>query len=296
MLTCEFCDGIRLMQSPLVTTAWLEEHLDDENLRIVELRGSVLPPTEPPPHYLTDRAGYLTSHIPNAIFVDWQVDIVEPGSPSNDIASPERFRELMSRLGIGNEHNVIVYDNIASMFACRMRWVMRYYGHEAVSVLDGGWERWLAEGRQVTSVVPQFPPTTFVTNENTGLKATAEAIMAGLAEGDLQLIDVRSPAEFTGQSSRAKIAGHIPSAINAPWQSMVNEDLTVKPANELRAILTDLGIELDADDTVLYCNSGVSATFGMLAMEIAGAENLRLYDGSWLDWVSDPATPKATSA
>ena len=150
------------MQSPLVTTSWLEAHLDDENLRIVELRGSVLPPTEPPPHYLTDRAGYLASHIPNAIFVDWQVDIVEPGSPSNDIASAEQFADLMSRLGIGNDHKVIVYDNVASMFACRMRWCLQYYGHGDVRVMDGGWERWLADGRQVTSVIPQFDRTTYV--------------------------------------------------------------------------------------------------------------------------------------
>ena len=284
-----------VMQSPLVTTAWLEAHLDDENLRIVELRGKVLPPTQPPPHYLTDKAGYLVSHIPNALFVDWQVDIVEPGSPSNDIASPERFSELMSRLGIGKGHQVIVYDNAAGMFACRMRWTLRYYGHNDVRVLDGGWERWLAEDRRVTSVVPQFERRTFVAQEQTRLKATAEEIQAGLAAGDMQLIDVRSPAEYAGQSSRADTAGHIPSAINVPWQTMVKSNLTVKPAHDLRDVLESSGIKLDAHDTVLYCNSGVSATFGMLAMEIAGAENLRLYDGSWMEWGNDPETPKASS-
>ena len=284
------------MQSPLVTTDWLEAHLDDENLRIVELRGKVLPPTVPPPHYLTDEAGYLAAHIPNAQFVDWQVDIVEPGSPSNDIASPARFAELMARLGIGNEHRVIVYDNIASMFACRMRWCLRYYGHDNVSVLDGGWARWLAEGRPVTPAVPQFERATFVTHERPGLQATAEEILAGLAQANMQLIDVRSPAEYAGESSRIDVAGHIPTAINVPWSAMVTEDLRAKPAADIRKRLQDMGIDLDAEDTVLYCNSGVSATFGMLAMEIAGASNLRLYDGSWTEWGSDPATPKATSA
>ena len=284
------------MQSPLVTSAWLEEHLNDENLRIVELRGKVLPPTEPPPHYLTDEAGYLESHIPNAQFVDWQVDIVEPGSPSNDIAAPERFSALMSRLGIGNDHSVIVYDNIAGMFACRMRWCLRYYGHEDVRVLDGGWERWLAEGRPVSSDAPRYEPTTFETNEDTSLKATKDEILASLEAGGMQLIDVRSPAEFAGASSRAKVGGHIPSAINLPWNAMATEDLRVRSADEIRVHLQDMGVGLDADDTVLYCNSGVSATFGMLAMEIAGARNLRLYDGSWKDWGNDPATPKASSA
>ncbi len=284
------------MQSALVTTDWLEAHLDDEKLRIVELRGKVLPPTEPPPHYLTDEAGYLAAHIPNAQFVDWQVDIVEPGSPSNDIASPARFAELMSRLGISNEHRVIVYDNIASMFACRMRWCLRYYGHDDVSVLDGGWARWLAEGRPVASAVPQFERATFVTRERPELQATAEEILAGLAQGNMQLIDVRSPAEYAGESSRIDVAGHIPTAINVPWSAMVTEDMRAKPAADIRKRLLGMGIDLEAEDTVLYCNSGVSATFGMLAMEIAGASNLRLYDGSWTEWGGDPATPKASSA
>ncbi len=284
------------MQSALVTTDWLEAHLDDKKLRIVELRGKVLPPTEPPPHYLTDEAGYLAAHIPNAQFVDWQVDIVEPGSPSNDIASPARFAELMARLGISNEHRVIVYDNIASMFACRMRWCLRYYGHDDVSVLDGGWARWLAEGRPVASAVPQFERATFVTRERPELQATAEEILAGLAQGNMQLIDVRSPAEYAGESSRIDVAGHIPTAINVPWSAMVTEDMRAKPAADIRKHLQGLGIDLEAEDTVLYCNSGVSATFGMLAMEIAGASNLRLYDGSWTEWGGDPATPKASSA
>ncbi|MYD10970.1 MAG: sulfurtransferase [Chloroflexi bacterium] len=289
-------EGMDIMQSPLVSTAWLEEHLQDEKLRIVELRGKVLPPTEPPPHYLSDAAGYKASHIPNAQFVDWLVDIVEPGSPSNDIAAPEKFAALMSRLGIGKDHRVIVYDNLASMLAGRMRWALRYYGHSDARVLDGGWERWLAEGRPVSTAVPQFEPTVFETRVDARLIANADDILAGLSAGDMQLIDVRSPAEYAGETSRANTAGHIPGAISAPWQLMLADDKTVKPANEVRAELAKLGIDLQAKDTVLYCNSGVSATVGMLAMEIAGADNLRLYDGSWTDWGNNPSTPKATSA
>ena len=126
--------------------------------------------------------------------------------------------------------------------------------------------------------------------------ATADDILAVLTAGNMQLIDVRSPAEYAGETSRANTAGHIPGAISAPWQLMLAADKTVRPANELRQQLDELGIDLLAKDTVLYCNSGVSATVGMLAMEIAGAENLRLYDGSWTDWGNNPSTPKATSA
>ena len=282
------------MNSPLVTTAWLEDKLDDPSMRIVELRGKVLPPTEPPPHYLTDRAGYDEAHIPNAVYVDWLLDFVEPGSPSNDVAAPERFAELMGRLGIGADTRVVIYDNAANMFACRLRWALRYYGHEAVQILDGGWQKWGAEGRPTSSNLPTVASAIFVPRIKRALKATADDILAGIKDGKMQLIDVRSPAEFAGESSRAQHGGHIPSAINVPRGTLVAGDMTLKPVDELTEKFAECRVALDAPDTVLYCNSGVSATYGMLAMEVAGAKNLRIYDGSWKEWGNDPTTPKAT--
>ncbi len=284
------------MKSPLVTSDWLESHLHDKDIRIIDMRGAVLPPSEPPPHYLTDRAGYDEAHIPSAAFVDWQVDIVEPGSASNDVALAGRFAALMGGLGIDEDKRVVIYDNAASMFACRLRWALRYYGHEDVAILDGGWQKWRAERRPVSAELPQFARTVFVPRVNAELKATSEDIMTGLDLGACQLIDVRSPAEYAGETSRARHGGHIPSAINLPRGALVAEDMTLKPAAELRQILTERGVALDADDSVLYCNSGVSATYGMLAMEMAGARNLRIYDGSWKEWGNDAASPKATGA
>ena len=284
------------MPSPLVTTAWLEQHLNDPDLRIVELRGAVLPPTAPPPHYFTDRQGYEAGHIPGAVFVDWQIDIVEPGSPSNDVASPERFAALMSALGISNATRVVVYDNAASMFACRMRWALRYYGHESVFALDGGWDKWRAEGRPVSAEIPQFDRARFVPRVNAALKATAADILGGIESGTMQVIDVRSPAEFTGTASRAEFGGHIPSAISLPRSTMAAEDQTLKSPAALRRCFAENGVALDAEETVIYCNSGVSASYGMLALEVAGARNVRLYDGSWKEWGNDPATPKETGA
>lgn len=284
------------MKSPLVTTAWLEQRLHDPQIRIVELRGKVLPPTEPPPHYFTDRAGYEEGHIPNAIFVDWQVDIVEPGSPSNDVASPERFAALMGRLGISNDTRVVIYDNAASMFACRLRWCLRYYGHEEVYILDGGWEKWRAEIRPISAEIPKLEQADFFPRVNAALKATETDILASLDSGATQLIDVRSPAEYAGTASRAQQGGHIPSAISLPRKKMVADDLTVLTPDALRECFADNGVALDAGDTVIYCNSGVSASFGMLALELAGARNLRLYDGSWKEWGNNPMTPKATGS
>ncbi len=284
------------MKSPLVTTAWLERHLRDRDIRIVELRGKVLPPTEPPPHYFTDRDGYEKAHIPNAVFVDWQVDIVEPGSPSGDVAAPERFAALMGALGIGNDTTVVVYDNAASMFACRLRWTLRYYGHENVFILDGGWDKWLAEERPVSADIPQVETAKFAPRVNTRLKATKEEIMTGIEAGNMQLIDLRSPAEYAGAASRARHGGHIPTAINIPRSTMVADDQTVETTNNLLKCFAEKGAALDASDTVVYCNSGISASFGMLALELAGARNLRLYDGSWKEWGNDAATPKETGA
>ena len=281
------------MKSPLVTTAWLEQGLHDPEIRIVELRGKVLPPTEPPPHYFTDRAGYEAGHIPNAVFVDWQVDIVEPGSPSNDVASPDRFAALMGELGIGNNTRVVIYDNAASMLACRLRWCLRYYGHEEVFILDGGWDKWREEKRPISVEIPKPEKAIFVARVNVELKATEADILAGLDAGAIQLIDVRSPAEYAGTASRAQYSGHIPNAISLPRKKMVADDLTVLPPDALRECFAENGVALDAGDTVIYCNSGVSASFGMLALEVAGARKVRLYDGSWKEWGNNPATPKA---
>ncbi len=284
------------MKSPLVTCAWLENHLNDPHIRIVELRGKVLPPTEPLPHYFTDRAGYEETHIPNAVFVDWQVDIVEPGSPSNDVASPDRFAALMGELGISSETTVVVYDNAASMFACRLRWVLRYYGHENVFILDGGWDKWRVEGRPVSAEIPQFNKANFKPRVNSALKAAADDILGGIHTRTMQVIDVRSPAEFAGTASRAQQGGHIPNAISLPRKIMVADDMTLKSPEALRECFAERGVALDADETVIYCNSGVSASYGMLALEVVGANNLRLYDGSWKEWGNDPRTPKETGA
>lgn len=284
------------MDSPLATTAWLEDHLDDSQIRIIDMRGGVLPPTAPPPHYFTDRAGYEEAHIPGAVFVDWQADIVKPGSPSNDVLAPGPFAELMGRLGVDDGMTVVIYDNAASMLACRLRWALRYYGHDKVKILDGGWQKWLAEGRPVNADIPAIAPASFRPRVNQQIRATADEILASLETGDMQIVDVRSPAEYAGEASRAQFGGHIPSALSLPRSHLVADDLTLKPSADLMRAFAAAGVDVAAEETVLYCNSGVSATYGMLALEIAGAQNLRIYDGSWKEWGNDASKPKATGA
>ena len=279
------------MNTPLVSTTWLNEHINDSKLRIIDIRGKVLPATQPPPHYFSHYEDYQISHIPNAVFVDWTADIVEPDSLSNDISSPSRFATLMGEMGVDSNTRIVVYDDADSMFASRMWWSLRYYGHEETYILDGGWKKWLAENRSVNTDTPDIVKTQFIPRVNESLKATADDILAKLDSGDLQLIDVRSPLEFAGEASRAALMGHIPNAINLPRKTMIGDNSTLLSKDKLGAHFSNLGISLSAPETVIYCNSGVSASYGLLAMEIAGAKNVRVYDGSWKEWGNDASKP-----
>jgi len=274
----------------IVTTDWLAEHVDDDNLRIVDIRGKVLPASEPLPHYFSHRDDYIESHIPGAVFVDWTTDIVDPQSPSYDVASPDQYAALMGKLGIDNQTKVIVYDDAGSMFAARFLWTLRYYGHENAAILDGGWQKWLAESHPVTAEIPKIEPTVFTPNLQLNLRITADEILRKLS-GNVALIDVRSLPEFNGQTSRAERKGRIPGAINIPRKSLLADDMTLLPLTELRMKVSETGIADNADNIVVYCNSGVSASFIMLALQQLGYENIKLYDGSWKEWGNDPTKP-----
>lgn len=264
----------------LVGTAWLAEHLGDAHLRIVDIRGHVLSASEPPPHYHSHRSDYDTAHIPGAVFVDWTADIVEPDSTTYDVANPQRYAALMSRLGIDDTMQVVAYDDAGGMFAARLWWTLNYYGHHRVAVVDGGWQKWLVEGRPTTAETPQFEATTFVARPQDGWRSDAMMIEAG----GMQLLDVRSPAEFAGEASRALRAGHIPGAVNLPRKRLLEEDGTLRSSEALRTLFSAAGVDLETADVVVYCNSGVSASYGLLALRAAGYRNGRVYDGSWKDW------------
>lgn len=278
-----------MINQNLVTTAWLAEHIDDATLRIVDIRGKVLPATEPPPHYFSHRADYDDAHIPSAVFINWMTDIVAPNSPSNDIAPPERYAALMGRLGIGDDTLVVAYDDAQGMFAARLWWALRYYGHEDVVVLDGGWTKWMSENRPITAEVPSIPPTIFTPRPDAGWRKTADEVAN--RTDSIALVDVRSPKEFAGDASRAARKGHIPHAVNISRKSLVADDDTMRPPEELRQIFVDAGIALDAPDVIVYCNSGVSASYGLLALQVAGLTGGSVYDGSWKEWGNDDSRP-----
>ncbi|MBZ0293045.1 MAG: sulfurtransferase [Anaerolineae bacterium] len=285
-----------MSQSPLVTTEWLQNHLHDADLRIVDIRGHVLPTSEPHPHYFNHYDDYVKSHIPGAVFVDWVREITDPDDQPwhAQIAQPERYAAVMNRLGIGPDTLVVAYDDAHNMFAARLWWSLNYYGHDKVVVLDGGWKKWTAEGRQVTDEVPTVAPGNFAARANPVLKRDLSQVMDATHDPSVTLVDVRSPEEFAGKASRTSRKGHIPTAINHPTGKIYHEDDTFRSAEELRQQFAESGLSPDDGEIVTYCNGGVSASMGMLALNLAGYYNVAMYDGSWKNWSSDENNPIET--
>lgn len=274
----------------LVSTAWLAEHLADGDLRVVDIRGHVLPASEPLPHYFNHLDDYLKSHLPGAVFVDWVREITDPADPRHArIAPPERFSGVMQRLGLQPSTQVVAYDDANGMFAARLWWALNYYGHDRVAVLDGGWQKWIAEGRPTTAAIPTIVPTDSKAIPNPAWIRTDDQVLAAI-NSDTALLDVRSEAEFAGQASRAERAGHIPGAINLPRPQLVSAAGTMPAPDQIRQQLITLGVA-ENDEVVTYCNGGVSASYGLLALRVAGYHQSAVYDGSWKAWGNDKSKP-----
>ncbi|HVU13713.1 MAG TPA: sulfurtransferase [Phototrophicaceae bacterium] len=283
-----------MSENLLVSTEWLNEHLNDAPVRIVDIRGHVLPASEPLPHYYNHEADYTKSHIPGAVFVDWVKEITDPADPRHaQIAQPERYAAVMERIGVGDDTLVIAYDDAKGMFAARLWWSLNYYGHTNVAVLDGGWDKWIAEGRPTTAEIPAVTPSHFTPNPDANVFRSGAQVLAHM-NGDQHLIDVRTPEEFAGKASRARRGGHIPGAFNLPRALLVAPDGTMLNQAALKRRFASAGISENSPDVVFYCNGGVSASFGLLALRAAGFEGGSVYDGSWKDWGNDDQKPIAT--
>ncbi len=278
----------------LARTDWLAEHLEDPAIRIVDIRGTIQPPTAPRPWYAASRDAYAAAHLPGAVFVDWLRDIVDPQAPVKmTLARAEPFAALMGRLGIGDEHTVVVYDDNGHI-APSLWWALHYYGHPAVRVLDGGFGKWVAEGRPVTAAVPAPAPARFTVRVQPEWRAAVEDVRARLGDPDRVLVDCRSPAEFRGEIGRGDRTGRIPGAVNLPvGRLMEGEHHTWRSEAELRRLFEAAGVTPDRD-VVTYCNAGVSAAIGLLGLALLGYPRARNFAGSWYEWEHDPGNPVAT--
>lgn len=292
--------------SPLVTTAWLAAHLDDSNVRIIDTRWYLLQPSK-------GEADYSKAHIPNAIYLSIDRDLA--ALPQSDaktgrhpLPSAEAFAETMMRAGIssasGNREatHVVVYDDAGGANAARVWWLLRYFGEENVSLLDGGLIQWVAEGRPLSSAVPTFRRGEFHARANPNMVVTKEELMARTHDPRTLILDARAPERYEGKTEPVDArAGHIPGARNAPFAGNVTAEPTAGEAvdfrfrspAELQARYDALGAN-GADEIIAYCGSGVNAAADLFALHLAGYDNTRLYAASFSEWSRDPNLPVIT--
>ncbi len=279
----------------LAETDWLAEHLDDPALRIVDIRGIIKPPDAPHPHYSGNRNAYLEAHMPGAIFIDWTADITEPGAPVKmTLAGPQRFDALMGRLGIGDQHTVVVYEDGAGQIAARLWWALNYYGHPAVKLLNGGFRKWAAEGRPVTAELPHHLAATFTPRIQPDWRVGSPEVRAAIGDPGVVIVDLRSPPEYRGEIGRGDRKGRIPSARNVPAGTLVGGEYKIfKSDADLRHAFEAAGIRSDKR-AITYCNAGVSASLGLFALKLIGHPAAANFAGSWYEWERDPQNPTET--
>jgi thiosulfate/3-mercaptopyruvate sulfurtransferase len=264
------------MTEALVSIPWALENA--ANIRLVEVD--------------VDTTQYATGHAPGAIAFNWQSQLQDP--VARDIISKEDFEKLLGEAGITPDTHVVLYGDNNNWFAAYAFWLFKYYGHEKVSLLDGGRKKWLADGHPTTTDVPTFAPTTYTVGAiNADLRADRDFIRARLEQGAFGLVDVRSTPEYVGDiiappgmSETAQRPGHIPGAVNIPWGQAVAEDGTFKSRDELAKLYGGKGISGDAKaDIVAYCRIGERSSHTWFALKyILGYNNVRNYDGSWTEW------------
>jgi thiosulfate/3-mercaptopyruvate sulfurtransferase len=284
-------------EGPFASTAWLEANLESPTLRIIDTRGQVLPPGSSP-RYVAKRADYDASHIPGAIFLDWTRDIVDAQDPvPMQVASERSFAEAMGRLGVGDDALVVAYDDYSHIFAGRLAWALRYYGHDAALVLDGGWSRWKAEGRPISNDLPGSASATFTARKQTALRRTAEQVYDALGRPGVLMVDARAPDQYAGRVSVARRGGHIPGARNVHYARLVDADTgRFRPNEVIAQVFAEAGVDVLRlpPEIVVYCNSGVSCTAVLNAFRLFGRNDAAVYDGSWNEWGNDLSRPVTT--
>ncbi len=240
------------------------------------------------------RPSYLAGHLPGAVHLNWSLDLSASPPPSGHprfmLLGPEPFAATMCRLGISNDTQVIAYDAEGGHHAARLWLGLLRYGHDKVAVMEGGIQKWEREGRPLEPGEVAVAAGRFEPQPRDGVIASKDEVLAAVRSGDPWLVDVRRDAEYTGEELRSARGGHIPGAVNVLWKDALNEDWTLKDADELDEMYMNAGFGQDTR-TITYCQVGVRAAFTHLVLTALGRTDVRTYDGSWEEWGNDPATP-----
>jgi len=258
------------------TTQWLADHLDDPQIRIAEVD--------------VDTAAYGEGHVPIAIAWAWSTQLSD--QLRRDILSKDEIEKLLSDSGITRETTIVLYGDNNNWFAAWAFWQLKIYGHDDVRIIDGGRKKWIAEGRELTTEVPSFPRTAYVAKApDLSLRAYLPDAQSASRESSAHLVDVRSPAEFSGEiiappglPETAQRGGHIPGARSIPWGKAVNEDGTFKPFEELALLYGGQGVD-GSKPVIAYCRIGERSSHTWFVLKyLLGYDNVTNYDGSWTEY------------
>jgi thiosulfate/3-mercaptopyruvate sulfurtransferase len=260
----------------LVSTDWVAEHRNDPNVRIVEVD--------------VDTAAYAQGHVPGAVGWNWTTELCD--TVVRDIVPKQKLEELLGRAGVTPETTIILYGDNNNWFAAWALWQLKVYGHQDVRLMDGGRKKWLAEGRELETGEPSPAPTTYTAKDpDPSLRALLPDVQSTYKSADTVLVDVRSPAEFTGEilappglPETCQRGGHIPGAKSIPWGKACNEDGTFKSRAELEALYGAQGVTPDKN-VIAYCRIGERSSHTWFVLKyLLGFQNVRNYDGSWTEW------------
>ncbi|GGM73327.1 putative thiosulfate sulfurtransferase [Longimycelium tulufanense] len=269
-------------ENVLVSAEWAEQNLETPGVVFAEVD--------------EDTTAYDGGHIPGAVKIDWKTELQDP--VRRDFVDRQGFEKLLSAKGIGNDDTVILYGGNNNWFAAYAYWYFRLYGHDKVKLLDGGRKKWELDGRKLTTEVTERPGTSYTAQEpDTSIRAFRDEVVEAI--GTKNLVDVRSPDEFSGKllapahlpQEQAQRAGHIPSAINVPWSKAANEDGTFRGDDELREIYGEAGLD-GSKATIAYCRIGERSSHTWFVLhELLGHEDVKNYDGSWTEYGSLVGVP-----
>ncbi|NKB24386.1 MAG: sulfurtransferase [Kiritimatiellae bacterium] len=262
----------------LVSTDWVAEHRSDEGIRLLEVD--------------VDTGAYEEGHIEGSAGLDWTSQLCD--QVRRDVLSKKDFETLCSNAGISNDTTVVFYGDNNNWFACYALWQFRYYGHteDNLKVMNGGRSKWFAEGRALAKEIPSYPSTSYNAQEpDANVRAMAQEIFPHLDKNDINLVDVRSPAEFSGEviappgmNETAQRGGHIPSATSIPWAQAVQDDGSFKSYDELKQLYERKGVDLETD-AIAYCRIGERSSHTWFVLKyLLGIQNVENYDGSWTEW------------
>jgi len=277
------------MHHTLISSDTLFDHLSDPDWVIVDCRSS-----------LADldygRRVYAESHLPGAVYANLEEDLSSPVIPGVTGRHPlPDIAVLASKLsgwGIGEGVQVVVYDDRSGGIAARLWWLLRWLGHEAVAVLDGGWQDWTMRGYPTTAVIPAPVHRNFKPNPHPEMVANVEQVDAIREDGQYKLVDSRERIRYEGKHEPIDpVAGHIPGAVNLPFADHLDTGGRLAPSESIRSHWMEVLGATPPEQTVVYCGSGVTACFNLLTMAHAGLEGAKLYPGSWSEWIADSARP-----